>query len=323
MLYLNAESINQAGLDWEQLTTVIKQAVIVLHNGNYSQPIKPYLRYGNSKNRIIAMPAYIGGEYPWAGIKWIASFPDNIHQHKLRANSVTILNEHDSGIPLCVINTSAISAIRTAAVSGLIVKEYLQSKTGKGKLTVGINGFGPIGIMHLNMIMAILGERVGKIFLYDIKPIDKGILPEEIRDKVVIGSTWQEGYEQSDIFITCTVSAAPYIDKVPVKGSLQLNVSLRDYKADMKDHMDVVIVDDWDEVCRENTDIENMYKIKGLQKTDTLSIADVVCKQALMNTNDSDTIMFNPMGMAIFDIAVGGYYYREALDKQIGFNMPD
>src|SRR5687767_12159121 len=104
MLYLNAESINKAGLDWEQLTTVIRQAVIVLHNGNYSQPIKPYLRYGNAKNRIIAMPAYVGGEHPWAGIKWIASFPDNIHQHKLRANSVTILNEHDSGIPLCVIN---------------------------------------------------------------------------------------------------------------------------------------------------------------------------------------------------------------------------
>lgn len=323
MLYLNAESINKAGLDWEQLTTVIRQAVIVLHNGNYSQPIKPYLRYGNAKNRIIAMPAYVGGEHPWAGIKWIASFPDNIHQHKLRANSVTILNEHDSGIPLCVINTSTISAIRTAAVSGLVVKEYLESKTGNEKLTVGINGFGPIGAMHLNMITAILGERVGEIYLYDIKPLDKDTLPEEIRDKVVIGSTWEEGYEKSDIFITCTVSAAPYIDKVPVKGSLQLNVSLRDYKADMKDHMDVVAVDDWDEVCRENTDIENMHKLKGLRKSDTLSIADIVCKQALMYTNNSDTIMFNPMGMAIFDIAVGGYYYREALNKQIGFNMPD
>ncbi|SFE91388.1 ornithine cyclodeaminase [Chitinophaga sp. CF118] len=323
MLYLNADSINTAGLNWEQLTTVIRQAVTVLHDGNYSQPIKPYLRYGNAKNRIIAMPAYIGGEYPWAGIKWIASFPDNIHQHKLRANSVTILNEHDSGIPLCVINTSAISAIRTAAVSGLLVEEYLQTKTGNEKLNVGINGFGPIGIMHLKMITAILGERIGKIYLYDIKSLQIDAVPEEIRDKVVIGNTWEEGYEKADIFITCTVSAAPYIDKVPVKGSLQLNVSLRDYKAEMKDHMDVVIVDDWDEVCRENTDIENMHKVKGLRKSDTLSIADIVCKQALKDTKESDTIMFNPMGMAIFDIAVGGYYYREALNKQIGFNMPD
>jgi 2,3-diaminopropionate biosynthesis protein SbnB len=323
MLYLNADSINNAGLDWEQLTAVIREAVTVLHNRDYSQPIKPYLRYGNPKNRIIAMPAYVGGKYPLAGIKWIASFPDNIHQQKLRANSVTILNEHDSGIPLCVINTSAISAIRTAAVSGLLVKEYLQAKTGSGKLTVGINGFGPIGNMHLKMITAILGARIEKIFLYDIKPLNKDVIAEEIRDKVVIAGNWEECYEQADIFITCTVSAAPYIDKVPVKGSLQLNVSLRDYKADMKDHMDVIIVDDWEEVCRENTDIENMHKVKGLRQEDTLSIADIVCKNVLKDRKESDTIMFNPMGMAIFDIAVGGYYYREALHKQIGFSMPD
>ncbi|MVT11257.1 2,3-diaminopropionate biosynthesis protein SbnB [Chitinophaga tropicalis] len=323
MLYLNADDISSIGFDWKELTGVISEAIIALDRNDYSQPIKPYLRYGDPKNRIIAMPAYLGGTLPMAGIKWIASFPDNIYKNKLRANSVTILNEPDSGVPLCVINTSLISAVRTAAVSGLMIVKYLEANISGRKLTIGINGFGPIGRMHLKMAAAILGNRIEKIFLHDIAGIDKEQVDPELRSLVEIASSWEEVYSDADIFMTCTVSAAPYIDKAPRNGSLQLNVSLRDYKVDMKDHMSAIVVDDWDEVCRQNTDIENMHKVKGLQKQDTLSIADVVCKDALRQYAAPSVVMFNPMGMAIFDIATGYYYYREAIARKTGSEMPD
>ena len=323
MLYLNADDINAIGFDWNKLAGVISESVTALDRNDYSQPIKPYLRYGDPKNRIIAMPAYLGGNLPMAGIKWIASFPDNIYKNKLRANSVTILNEPDSGIPLCIINTSLISAVRTAAVSGLMIIKYLEANTFSKKLTLGINGFGPIGKMHLKMAAAILGDRIGKIYLHDIAGIDKEQIEPEIRDRVEIAASWEQAYLDADIFMTCTVSAAPYIDKAPRSGSLQLNVSLRDYQVDMKDYMNAIVVDDWDEVCRQNTDIENMHKVKGLQKEDTLSIADIVCKDALKQHTAPSVVMFNPMGMAIFDIATGYYYYREATTRKIGSEMPD
>jgi 2,3-diaminopropionate biosynthesis protein SbnB len=323
MRYLNADDISTIGFDWKALTAVINESVTALDRNDYAQPIKPYLRYGDPKNRIIAMPAYLGGNLPMAGIKWIASFPDNIYKNKLRANSVTILNEPDSGVPICIINTSLISAIRTAAVSGLMIEKYLEANNFSKKLTVGINGFGPIGKMHLKMATAILGDRISKIFLHDIAGIDKAQIDDEIRDRVEIVTSWEQAYLDADIFMTCTVSAAPYIDKAPRSGSLQLNVSLRDYKVDIKDHVNAIVVDDWDEVCRQNTDIENMHKMKGLQKNDTLSIADIVCKGALKQYAAPAVVMFNPMGMAIFDIATGYYYYREANKRKIGSEMPD
>jgi 2,3-diaminopropionate biosynthesis protein SbnB len=322
MLYLNANNINDIGINWSELTTVIKNATGALYKNDYSQPIKPYLRYGNPKNRIIAMPAYVGGDTPLAGIKWIASFPDNIHQQKLRAHSVTILNEHDSGVPLCVINTAMISALRTAAVSGVIVEQYLGLKKATQQFTVGIIGFGPIGKTHLKMITAILGDRIDKILLYDINGVNLSDVDAAWLNKIEVRDSWQACYNSADIFITCTVSSSPYVDLPPVKGSLQLNVSLRDYKAEMVSRMDIIIVDDWEEVCRQNTDIENMHKIMGLEKTDTLSIADIVCTDVLQGEEDA-VIMFNPMGMAIFDIALGGYYYQEAINKKIGSIMPD
>lgn len=318
MLYLNSAHINTIGLDWQQLTTVIGRAIMALSEKDYSQPVKPYLRYSNPKNRIIAMPAYIGGEHPYAGIKWIASFPDNIHQNRLRANSVTVLNEYNTGIPICMINTSGVSAIRTAAVSGLMVKEYLATVIDSRKLTVGIIGFGPIGQMHLKMMADLFGDRVERFFIYDLKPVDITAISDSYRNKVILAESWEKCYDQADIFITCTVSTAPYINRPPVRGSLQLNVSLRDYTVEMKDFMDVIIVDNWEEVCRENTDIENMNKYKGLSQQDTVSITDVVCSQVLKSRKEFDTVMFNPMGMAIFDIAIGGYYYREGLKRNIG-----
>ena len=100
---------------------------------------------------------------------------------------------------------------------------------------------------------------------------------------------------------------------------MQLNVSLRDYTVDFYDYIkNSIIVDEWEEVCRENTDIENMYKYRNLQKKDTAGITDVVCRNIIAKLNQDDAIMFNPMGMAVFDIAIGAYYFRKATEYGIG-----
>jgi N-[(2S)-2-amino-2-carboxyethyl]-L-glutamate dehydrogenase len=322
MLYLNTGHLEDIGTDWDQLIEVIRDAVKIMAHGDFSQPIKPYLRYGDQKNRIIAMPAYIGGGTSLAGIKWIASFPDNIHKNRPRAHSVTILNQHDSGMPVCAINATMVSAVRTAAVSGLLVKEFVSAERESRKFTVSIIGFGPIGRMHLSMVESVLGNRIKEIRLFDIRGIDASAVESSMPEKIVVCNSWSECYDNSDIFITCTVSDKPYVDKAPRKASLQLNVSLRDYKVETRQYMDMVIVDDWEEVCRQNTDIENMHKQLGLKKEDTYSIVDVACGEVVRKKNPEDVVMFNPMGMAVFDIAIGGHYYREALNRNVGMMMP-
>lgn len=61
MLYLNEKDIIQLGIDWSEIINVIENTVYCLNNNEYVQPVKPYLRYRNPKNRIIAMPAFVGG----------------------------------------------------------------------------------------------------------------------------------------------------------------------------------------------------------------------------------------------------------------------
>lgn len=322
MLYMNTKDVEKIGMNWNETIDVIEQAVITLDGGEFSQPIKPYLRYRDRSNRIIAMPAFLGGDTDMAGIKWIASFPKNIEQGIQRAHSMTILNDSAIGKPVAAFNTALVSGIRTASVTGLMIRHYEKVRP-LNNVTVGILGFGPIGQLHLSMVADQLGDRLDKVLLFDIKGVKTEFIPESVRDRVVFANNWEEVYDASDVFITCTVSPAGYIARKPKEHALLLNVSLRDFKPEILDYTRAIIVDDWEEVCRENTDIELMHLQRGLQEQDTKSIADVVVRNAMGSFTDDANILFNPMGMAIFDIAIAKYYYTTAMANGIGTLLED
>lgn len=321
MLYINNDDIRKIKLDWSKVIDVIEKASSCLDNNDYSQPIKPYLRYGDPKNRIIAMPAFIGGEFNSAGIKWIASFPDNIKHGIQRAHSVTVLNQYDTGKPYAFFNTALVSIIRTASVTGSVIRNYFKYNN-REKLTLGIIGFGPIGQAHLKMVMSQFGKRISSIRLFDLNGIEKNKIIEEYRKIATVCNSWEEVYENADIFITCTTSSAPYIDKKPKDKALLLNVSLRDFKNDILQYVsNKIIVDNWEEVCREATDIENFHLAGLLNEDGTVSISDVLCQGVMSKMDINSPIMFNPMGMAIFDISVAEYLYQECKRIKAGTEL--
>lgn len=318
MIYLNDKTVKSLNSNWDNNIQVISDTIQCIYLNDVAQPIKPYLRYNNPKNRIIAMPAFVGGNINKAGIKWIASFPDNVQDGLARANSVTILNESKTGVPIGIINSSSISGIRTASVSGFVIKQFMKSSK-RDSIKIGIVGFGPIGQYHLDMVCSVFGSAIEKILLYDLCLIDKGLINAEIREKVTIVENWEQAYNQSDIFITCTVSKERYINKEPKHGSLHLNVSLRDYMPDVfPSFASGIIVDNWEEVCRENTDIELFHTLKGLQKDDVKEIQDLLVKECFLSPSIGQAIMFNPMGMAVFDIAIANYFLQLAQDNKVG-----
>ena len=318
MRYLGERDLLAVGIDWPATVAAIGAAARIVSAGDFAQPIKPYLRYGDARNRIIAMPAFVGGDINAAGIKWIASFPGNFDRGIPRAHSVVILNLAATGEPHTIINTPLLSVIRTASVSGLMLQRVREVR-GRRPVRVGILGWGPIGQYHARMCAALLGDDLGTLSVYDPRPIADGTLDGLARETVVARS-WQEAYDDADVVITCTVAARPYINRRPKPASLQLNVSLRDYRTELFPFVrDGIVVDDWDEVCREQTDIEMMHKECGLKRSQTRSLFDVIEDDGWLRSLSSDAVvMFNPMGMAVFDIAIATHYTRAALHAGVG-----
>jgi 2,3-diaminopropionate biosynthesis protein SbnB len=318
MLYIDEQDLKALGVRWQSAIDVVASAVELMSAGDFSQPLKPYLRFKDRGNRIIAMPAYLGGTISLAGIKWIASYPGNLEIGLPRAHSVTILNDSSTGKPVCIINTALISIIRTSAVSGFVIREYLKVKGKRRTYDVGIVGFGPIGQYHLEVIYAVAGDAIGDVYIYDLRDVDLSKVPTGLKDRVYVSHSWEEPFGKGDIFLTATVSQSPYVTGMPRPGSLLLNISLRDFRPEIIRYVNKIIVDDWTEVCRENTDIENMSRHYGLTEDKTYSLLNLKLSNPFDGLRPEEVVMFNPMGMAAFDVAIGGYYYQEALRNKIG-----
>jgi 2,3-diaminopropionate biosynthesis protein SbnB len=305
--YINERILSELGIDWDALIDVVRDTTVLISENKVSQPIKPYLRFNNPDNRIIAMPAYVGGKIDKAGIKWIASFPGNIAKSIRRAHSIVVLNSAETGAPTAIINSSLLSAIRTACVSGFVLKKYLEARD-KACLDVGIIGFGPIGRLHLELIGKVFKDSVRAVHIFDlIQPEMSEIEKYDLDIKTSLCSTWEEVFEKSDLLITCTVAKSRYINLTPRQGRAYFNVSLRDYCPFFLKAVDVSVVDNWEEVCRENTDIQRAADEFGLQKKDVLEITDILDPSKLTSL-DEKSFMFNPMGMAVYDIAIAQYY---------------
>lgn len=315
MLYLNNTNLNQLNKPWKDTINVIKDIVDLLKTGKYDQPIKPYLNFDNAKNRIIAMPARIGSdELGMSGIKWIASFPENTSQGKLRANSITILNDSMTGEPLAFINSSHISVIRTVSVTGYILR-YLFNTTHKTNQKILIIGYGPIGQNHLIMLLDQFSEYINSVEIFDIQDID---LYNYSENGIDISQTndLETSFKNADIVITATTSSSGYLNFKPKNGSVHLNISLRDYDVSMLQFFDSIIVDKWTEVCRAGTDIERMFKFNGLKPSDCVEITELTPSCFINNT-----VFFNPMGMAVFDIAIGQYILGLARNNKVGLEL--
>ena len=67
--------------DWRHAVETVKLAYLAHAAGESVNPNSYFLRFPDKPlARIIALPAYLGGEIGVSGIKWIASYPENIRQ---------------------------------------------------------------------------------------------------------------------------------------------------------------------------------------------------------------------------------------------------
>jgi len=323
MKYINEKILLELGIPWPDLLTVIEEATCLLKENKIAQPVKPYLRFNDPANRIIAMPAYIGGKFNTAGIKWIASFPGNISKGIKRAHSILILNDAATGRPSAVFNTALLSGIRTAGVSGFVLKKYLDIND-IDHLDCGIIGFGPIGQLHLKMLSGCFSDKIRNVYIYDTNGIKDTLadLPDYYRKMITVCRNWEDVYENANLFMTCTVSKERYVNRPPKKGAIYLNVSLRDFHTDFLKEIDINVVDNWDEICRESTDIEHAHLKFGLARNDVLEITDIFDKGHFESLPEK-SFMFNPMGMAIYDVAVAKYYQDLAIKRNEFVELED
>ncbi len=124
LLYLSRSDLSALGGSHSQpYVDAIVDGLAAHARGDYVQPLKPYLRWPGADHiadRIIAMPCYLGGEQPVAGLKWVGSRQHNpVHFGLERASAVIVLNDAETNYPIAILEGGLISGMRTAAITAV------------------------------------------------------------------------------------------------------------------------------------------------------------------------------------------------------------
>src|SRR5881227_4222043 len=149
---------------------IVREAYLAHADGQSVNPDSYFLRFpGKPDSRIIALPAYLGDGFGVAGLKWIASYPGNVQRGFPRASAVLVLNNYETGYPFAILESSIISAARTAA-SAALAADWLNGRSRRAQ-SLGIVGTGFIA-RYVYDFLVDTGWAIEEVRLYDTSPVE-------------------------------------------------------------------------------------------------------------------------------------------------------
>jgi 2,3-diaminopropionate biosynthesis protein SbnB len=303
----------------------VRRAYEGFGRGLGSLPHSTFLRFpADDRSRIIALPAFLGDGFGVAGIKWIASFPGNHDRGLDRASAVLVLNSTETGRPEAMLESSVISARRTAASAALAA----QTLRGPGEVSrAGLVGCGPINFEVVRFLTAAMPE-IRHLVVYDLHPERAEQFKVRCERsfeglEVSAAGAAREAFEGMPLVSLATTALRPHIEDLSAcaPGSTVLHVSLRDFTPEAVLAADNV-VDDVDHVCRAGTSVHLASELSGNRDFIRCTLADVLLGRAPARRSDDGVTIFSPFGLGVLDLAVGKLVYDLAVERRLGTVIP-
>ncbi|MFE4861382.1 2,3-diaminopropionate biosynthesis protein SbnB [Streptomyces sp. NPDC056670] len=298
----------------EQRTMDLVEAAYRLHGeGDTVNPPSYFLRFPDRPSaRIIALPASIGGANRVDGLKWISSFPENVAAGIPRASAVLVLNDHDTGYPLACLESSIISAARTAASAALGAD--LLSRGRPRPRRVGFIGTGFIA-RHIHTYLAGTGWSFDEVGVHDLAAEYAGGFRSYLEGagetgRITVHDSAEELIRSSDLVVFATVAAAPHVHEPAwfAHNPVVLNISLRDLAPEIL-LASANVVDDVEHCLKADTSPHLTEQRTGSREFIDGTLAEVMAGKVVIPTDRP--VVFSPFGLGVLDLAVGKFVYDE------------
>lgn len=301
----------------QEVVRLIETAYRVHGAGDTVNPPSYFLRFPDRPtSRIIALPASIGGGIRVDGLKWISSFPENVAAGIPRASAVLILNDPDTGYPLACLESSIISAARTAA-SAALAADALGSARGARPRRVGFFGVGLIA-RYIHQYLAGTGWEFDEIGVHDLSAEHAAGFAEylgragEPSGAVTVHENAEELVRASDLVVFATVAGTPHVTDPAwfAHNPLVLHVSLRDLAPEVI-LTGANFVDDVEHCLKADTSPHLAEQLTGGRDFIDGTLDDVLTSRAAVPADRP--VFFSPFGLGVLDLAVGKHVYDTLL----------
>ncbi|MCW8994629.1 MAG: tyramine oxidase subunit B [Psychromonas sp.] len=294
--------------------------------------------------RLMAMPAYLGGDYQTCGVKWYGSNIENREKGLPRSILMLILNDVDTGAPLAYMSANLLSAYRTGAVPGVGAR-HLARKDSK---VIGLLGPGVMGKTSVAAFMAVCPDidtikikGRGEKSLNDFIDWLSKTFPQITNVKVV--DSLEDVVKDADIVTYCNsgetgdISSYPEIKREWVKAGAFISMPAYcrlDEGLEMPEIRKVLdnpgLYDAWfSEVPKPAHQYIPIIGVRFLDmveegliaKSELEDLGKITAGAAPARTNDDEIIILSVGGLPVEDVAWATKIYRNALKNKIGVTL--
>ena len=290
--FLTAENV-LAAVSPERAVEAVREGFIAYAKGEWTMPPKIYVAaYPNGDFR--AMPAIGAGH---ATLKWVTSFPANLERGLPTVKAIVLVSDAETGMPVAVLEGSALTALRTGAAA-VLAAETLGRRKAK---TVAVIGAGVNGKATARTFLA----RGREVMIWDLDSERARAAAEELGATVAAD---REEALAADIVATVTPAYEPLISESFLRPGQ--HVSLMGADGPGKCEIDPreiarthVFCDEWAQASHAG-ELQHSVREHLVKREQVTQLGDVLAGLAPGRANGKEITTFDSTGLAIQDLAL-------------------
>jgi len=307
-------------LPMDECIGVMADALAALANGQVHQPLRTVVRPPGAAGFMAMMPAYRFGEHAAFGMKAVSVFSGNTARGLDAHQGAVMLLSAETGELLALMNASAVTAIRTAAVSAVAT----QALARQDATDLAIVGAGVQARWHLAAMAAVRPIRRVRVASRDFErarafAAEMGFHVLAPIDAVDSAELAVEG---ADIIVTATTANEPVLKREWIIPGAHINAvgasvpTAREIDAATMaaaslfvDRRESTLGEAGDYLLAVREGAIGAEHIKA-------DIGEVLIGAKPGRTSDDEITLFKSVGLAVEDLAAADHVYRKA--KQFG-----
>jgi len=307
-------------LPMSECINLMSDALSQLAKGQAHQPLRMIVRPPQAKGLLAMMPAHLAGPRPALGVKALSFFPSNPSIGKDAHQGSVLLYDNNTGELRALMNASAITAIRTAAVSGVATRALAREDAS----VLAIIGAGVEARTHLDAMACVRPVKVARVASARRERAEQ--FAKEMRAHfqfpIVATSSVEEAVRGAEIIVTVTTAREPVLRYSWVARGAHVNA----VGASIPTHREIdsetvrasaLFVDRRESAQAEAGDFLLAVKDGAIGKDHIRAeLGEVLIGTAPGRQSPDELTLFKSLGLAVEDVASADFLYARA--KEVG-----
>jgi len=321
LLILSHSEVEQL-LPMSECISVMEEAFSALARGEADQPLRTIFKPAGVKGVMAMMPAFRAGDSPVFGLKAICVFPGNAAISIDAHQGGVMLFDGKTGVPTALVNASAITAIRTAAVSGLATSLLAAEDASE----LAIIGAGVQARTHLSAVACvrpIKRVRIASGHFDSAQKFAKEMQPQ-FPFPVEPVETAEAAVRGADLIVTATTARTPVVQRDWISPGAHIN-AIGTFSPNAREidtatmAAATLFCDARESVLNEAGDYLLAAKEGAIGPEHIRAeLGEVMIKTHPGRTSRDEITLFKSLGLAIEDLAAAAHVYQMACLNQMG-----